>query len=73
MDLHTYGMYDVVQQEHGRTVLRAEQRARLNGYPAPQRSGLFLIRREHAGSWAPCDVPRLRAPEAKVCWYPGSA
>jgi hypothetical protein len=73
MDLHTYYMYDVVRQEHGRTVQRAEQRAWLNGYQPPKRSGLFLIRHEHTGGWAPCDISRVRAPETKVCWYPGSA
>jgi hypothetical protein len=73
MDLHTYGMYDVVRREHGRSVQRAEQLAWLKGYPPPKRSGLFLIRHEHTGSWALCDTSKVRAPEAKVCWYAGSA
>lgn len=71
--MHSSVMWDIAHLEREQMLQRAEQRVRLQGYPPPRASRIrfSLLRREHTGSWAPCERPRIvaRASDDRVCWY----
>ena len=61
-------MGEIVRLEREQMLQRAEQRARLRGYPSPpaRRIRFLTGRHEHTGDWAPCNPPTV---SARVCWY----
>ena len=66
--MHSVVPWYIVRLEHEQMLQRAEQWARLRGYPSPpaRRIQFLTGRHERTGEWAPCDPPTV---SARVCWY----